>query len=136
MRDLSKNFYKKMQDKFDVILHENDQVLFVAKKDSIDPISMDYSRVLFNYLFEIHKKNPEDRSVVKVESDDFHVVNSEGKNPVTFHVMKDGAKAELTKEQYERLLIDSCGNIYKIDKSTNRAVPADPRAGFELKIIQ
>ena len=135
MRDLSKNFYKKMQDRFDAILHENDQVLFVAKKGGTDPIDMDYSRVLFNYLFEIHKKSPEDRSVIKVESDDFHVINSKGENPVTFHVIKDGAKAELTKEQYEKVLIDSCGNLYKIDPGTKRAVPADLSAGFTVELL-
>ena len=124
-----------MNNKFDSILHENEQTLFVVKKGTTEPISMDYSRVFYNCLFEIHKKSVDNRSIVKIDSDEFDVITSEGKTPVTFNVVKDYEKAKLSKEQYERILIDSSCNIYKLDQSTNRAVPADPRAGFSISVV-
>ena len=142
MRDLSKEFYEKMNNKFDRILKENEQILFIAKDSTV--LEMDYSRVFYNCLFEIFKRDKKTRSVQKVESDDFDVCHfhdvsgggQEGlKTSVAFHLYKDGKKADLTKEQYERILIDSCGNIFKLDMQTNRAVPAEAGSGFKAVII-
>jgi len=142
MRDLSKDFYEKMNNRFETILNENEQFLFIAKDSAV--LEMDYSRVFYNCLFEIFKRDKKMRSVKKVESDDFDVCHfndvSGGeqevlKNAVTFHLYKDGKKADLTKNQYERILIDSCGNLFKIDHQTNRAVPADADSGFTVKIL-
>jgi hypothetical protein len=135
MRDLSKDFYEKINNKFEVILHENDQTLFVVKNGESTPLDMDYSRVLFNCLFEIFKKDATTRSLSKIESEEFCVVDEDGVTPTTFHIHKDGVKADLTKEQYEKILIDSCGNIFKIDPHTNRAIPAEANSGFTAVIV-
>ncbi len=135
MRDLSKNFYEKMNNVFDETLHENSQKLFIVKEGDDNPISLDYSRVFFNCNFEIFKKHKEEKTILKAEAQQFDIVDSEGKNPVTFHLYKNGQKASLTKEQYDKILIDCSGNIYKLHPTTCKAVPADPNSVYEVVIL-
>ena len=93
MRELSKNFYEKMNNKFGDILFENDQIFFIrdiASGNLVEP--MDYSRVFFNCTFDIFKKNKEDRSVSLVDTDKFEVVNKEGEL-VTSYTISQGEKS-------------------------------------------
>ncbi len=136
MRDLSKNFFEKMNNKFDEILFENDQILFIRDKETkanVDP--MDYSRVFFDCTFEIFKKNKGNRDVSIVETDKFEVVNKEGKLAISYTINQGDKDLGLSKAQLEQVLIDSCGNVYKIDRLTSRAVPADVNIGLKAIII-
>jgi len=135
MKDESRDFYNNMNDMFASILKENEQVLFITKSDDPTPIEMDYSRVFFNCMFDIFKKDAKTRSLIKIDSEKFKVVDSEGKEPVVFHVQEYGVKANLTEKQYERILVDPCMNIYKIDHQANKAVPADSGKKFKAVIV-
>ncbi len=136
MKELSKNFFEKMNNKFDEILFENDQILFIRDiktKAIVEP--MDYSRVFFNCTFDIFKKDKNDRSVSLVDTDKFEVVNKEGGIVISYTISQGGKSLELSKVQLEQVLIDSCGNVYKIDRLTSRAVPADVNIGLKAIII-
>ncbi len=136
MKELSKNFFEKMNNKFDEILFENDQILFIRDiktKAIVEP--MDYSRVFFNCTFDIFKKDKNDRSVSLVDTDKFEVVNKEGGIVISYTISQGGKSLELSKVQLEQVLIDSCGKVYKIDKATSRAVPADVNIGLKAIIV-
>ena len=141
MGDFNKDFYLKMDRSFSQILHENEQGLFVAKKGG-SPLEMNYSRVFYDNQFNIYKRNV-DRSVTKIEDDSFMVlyftdVTGNGVEGLTyarkFSIHKGENELDITKEQYERVLIDSCQNIYKLNPITNQAVPADKSPDIWVRV--
>lgn len=136
MKELSKNFFENMNKNFDEILFENDQILFIRDietKTIVEP--MDYSRVFFNCTFDIFKKDKNDRSVSLVDTDKFEIVNKEGDTVVSYTINQGEKNLGLSKVQLEQVLIDSCGKVYKIDKSTRRAFPADVNIGLKAIIF-
>jgi hypothetical protein len=136
MRNLSKDFFEKMNNKFGEILFENDQILFIRDKETKAKVeSIDYSRVFFDCTFEIFKKNKGNRDVSLVDTDKFEVVNEEGELFVSYTINQGDRALDLSKAQLEQVLIDSCGKVYKIDKATSRAVPADVNIGLKAIMV-
>jgi len=128
-------FHEKINKIFEDILKDKEQVVFISDEDG-NSLEMNYSRVFYNCMFDIFKKNKDTGVICEIESDKFNAISKEGKGLISFCVYKEEfmVPLKLDKEQYLRLYIDSYGNLYKMDLRSGKLIQADK--GEFVAVIQ